>query len=456
MPYNTRSSNTFDILNIEVKKKNSMANTFDKLLNYSKDKKKIELKNEKKITRQYTLFEKKYFNKLDSNEKQKIIKVEHQLQKLNSNVPPRFKTIALNLPDNIKSIILSKIEQMNQLDADAEYYKISKWINTFFEIPFDNYSDIYRNIDKTNFVNIKSIINTTRTTMDELIYGHDEAKGEILEYICNSISNKNINGKILALQGPPGNGKTTLIKSAVSKALNKYFGFIPLGGSHDSSFLEGFDYTYEGSRCGRICDILRIGKIMDPIIYFDELDKISDSSKGEEIAHLLCHLTDGSQNSTFYDRYFSEIPIDLSKVTFIFSFNNEDAINPILKDRLNIIRTKGYTTKDKIKICNKHLLKEIFNNMGISDEMIVFKNDVIEYIIQNYTDKEEGVRELKRILEKICSKINLYNINNCNDAKDIVDFKIKNFKIPFEVTTEVCHMLVKKKENNESFEHLYI
>ena len=456
MPYNTRSSNSFDILNTEETTNTLIVNSFDKLLKFSNETKDSDKKYEKKITKQYTLYEKKYFNNLDLSNKKKIITIEHKLKNLKCSVPPRFKTITLNLPDNIKNIILTKIEQMNQLDADAEYYKISKWINTFFEIPFNIYSDLYINIDKTNFNDIKSIISETRATMDDIIYGHEEAKNEILEYICNNICNKNINGKILALQGPPGNGKTTLIKKGLSKALKKHFGFIPLGGSNDSSFLEGFDYTYEGSRCGRICDILRIGKIMDPIIYFDELDKISDTSKGEEIAHLLCHLTDSSQNNMFYDRYFSEIPIDLSKVTFIFSFNNEEAINPILKDRLNIIRTKGYSSKEKIAICNKHMLKEIYNNIGISDEMIIFNDDIIEYIIQNYTNKEEGVRELKRTLEKICSKINLYHINSCNDSKDIVNFKIKNFKIPFEITQDVCNLFITKKENNPSLEHLYL
>ena len=145
--------------------------------------------------------------------------------------------------------------------------------------------------------------------------------------------------------------------------------------------------------------------------------------KGEEISNLLCHLIDPSQNNTFYDRYLSEIEIDLSKVIFIFSFNNESLINPILKDRLKIIRTDGYNIEDKVNIANKFLIPECLKNLDLEGK-ITFDKDSLKNIIRNFTNSEKGVRELKRNIEEICSKINLYSYLSINtESKASVDQK---------------------------------
>ena len=157
-------------------------------------------------------------------------------------------------------------------------------------------------------------------------------------------------GNVFGIYGPPGIGKTTIIKDGLSKVLNRPFSFISLGGATDSSFLDGHSYTYEGSTWGKIVQILVDSKCMNPVIYFDELDKISDTPKGEEITGILTHLTDTTQNSQFHDKYFSEVSFDLSKCLFIFSYNDESKVNPILRDRMYRIQTKGYENKDKLII----------------------------------------------------------------------------------------------------------
>ena len=146
----------------------------------------------------------------------------------------------------------------------------------------------------------------TYSTLDKAIYGHKEAKMHILQVIGKWIKNPISQGNVLALQGPMGNGKTTLVKEGIAKAINRPFAFIALGGASDSAFFDGHAYTYEGSHWGRIIDILIESKCMNPIIYFDELDKVSETFKGEEIIHLLTHLTDPSQNTLFQDNYFPE------------------------------------------------------------------------------------------------------------------------------------------------------
>ena len=149
---------------------------------------------------------------------------------------------------------------------------------------------------------------------------------------------------------------------------------------------------------------------MNPVIYFDELDKISDTPKGEEIIGILTHLTDTTQNSQFHDKYFSEVEFDLSKCLFIFSYNDESKINPILKDRMYRIQTKGYEAKEKITIARNHLLPKIREQVNFKEEDIIIPDETIHYIITNHTDKEDGVRNLKWCLEIIHTKLNLYRL----------------------------------------------
>ena len=161
---------------------------------------------------------------------------------------------------------------------------------------------------------------------------------------------------------------------------------------------------------------------MNPIIYIDELDKISNTDNGREIIGILTHLTDTSQNSEYHDKYFSEIHFDLSKCLFIFSYNDESKINPILKDRMYKIETKGYKTKDKLIIANKYLLPELYKNFGI-ENIINIDDNTIKYIIEYYTN-EPGVRKLKEILFEIISTINLDLLKNIKNCKFLIIFTI--------------------------------
>jgi ATP-dependent Lon protease, bacterial type len=182
-------------------------------------------------------------------------------------------------------------------------------------------------------------------TLDSAVYGLNDAKMQIMQLFGQWITNPDAIGSAIAIKGPMGTGKTTLVKEGISKILNRPFALIALGGATDASVLEGHGYTYEGSVCGKIVDILMQTQCSNPIIYFDELDKVSDTPKGEEIIGILTHLIDTTQNTQFHDKYFSEIDFDLSKALFIFSYNDESKINPILRDRMYRITTKGYSKK---------------------------------------------------------------------------------------------------------------
>jgi ATP-dependent Lon protease len=279
---------------------------------------------------------------------------------------------------------------------------------------------------------------------------------QIMQMLGQLITNPKAIGTSVAIHGPPGTGKTSLVKEGISKILNRPFAFIALGGATDSSFLEGHSYTYEGSIWGKIVQILIDSKCMNPVIYFDELDKISDTPKGEEIAGILTHLTDTSQNSQFHDKYFSEIDFDLSKCLFIFSYNDESKVNPILKDRMYRIQTKGYNQKQKTVISNQYLLPRIREQVKFSVEDIVIPDPVLHYIIDSFCNKEDGVRNLKRCLEIIYTKLNLYRLMKPGSNLFEEDMSIK-VDFPFTITREIIEKLIKKEnEINPSLYSLYV
>jgi ATP-dependent Lon protease len=228
-----------------------------------------------------------------------------------------------------------------------------------------------------------------------------------------------------------------------------------MGGLRDSSHFVGFDYTYSGSRYGIILQTLMETRVMNPIIFMDELDKISMTNEGIEIQNLLIHLTDPIQNNTFQDKYFAGIHIDISKAVFIFAFNDIENIHPILKDRLHIVKVPEPTFDEKVIICKNYLLSEICNNIGINKDDIHMSDDVIRNLIKKYCNKDKGVRNLKRKLESILLKINLaryidkghYSLLNkiefpytIND--DIVDLLLKNDKNENDIPDHVMNMFL--------------
>ena len=281
-------------------------------------------------------------------------------------------------------------------------------------------------------------LGSIKDRLDEACYGHDDAKVQIQRLVAQWI-NGSMDGTVIGIQGPPGNGKTTLAKMGMSKCLidsdgtPRPFAMIALGGSSNASTLVGHNFTYVGSTWGKIVDILIEKQCMNPIIYIDEVDKISRTEHGREITGILTHLTDSTQNDHFEDRYFSGIPFNLSKALIIMSFNDSSLIDPILRDRMHIIKTNPLSAQDKIEVVNRHVLPDIVRKVGFSDEDIVMTKDTILYIINSYT-YEAGVRKLKELLYEIIREVNLRSI--CDSSND---------QFPLEITVEMAKDILRKK-----------
>ena len=403
-----------------------------------------------------TLNDYAFFKKLDID-KQKVVIGE--LREVNSvsklDKPYSMTIIESKIPVFLKNEALKKINSLKHMDqGSGEYYKVKNWVDTFMRIPFGVYSDLLINIDD-GVDKCHEFMETSQKILNDAVYGLNDAKMQIMQILGQLISNPKSTGTAIAIHGPPGSGKTSLVKEGISKILKRPFAFIALGGATDSSFLEGHSYTYEGSVCGKIIQILIESKCMNPVIYFDELDKISDTPKGEEIIGILTHLTDTSQNTQFHDKYFSEVSFDLSKCLFIFSYNDETKVNPILKDRMYRIQTKGYDKKQKMCISNNYLLPKIREQVNFKNDDIIITDEAINYIIDNNCDKEEGVRNLKRCLEIIHTKLNLYRLMKPGSNLFQEEMSI-SVQFPFTVTKQMVDKLIKKKDDNSFMFNLYV
>ena len=469
------SNNSTEFMNqmkelYEKNKNNAMAKECLKICeqNIKKIEKKEEKKNVKRQAKNTRIFRKivkdkntmndfEFFNKLQVEEQKKIIKELREINKITRiEKPYRLTLLESDMPVLFKGAAMKKINSLRYMEpGSGEYYKIKNWVDTFMRIPFGKYQTLPINIDN-GVEHCHDFMENAKKTLDAAVYGLNDAKMQIMQMMGQLITNPSSIGTAIAIQGPMGTGKTTLVKEGISKILNRPFAFIALGGATDSSFLEGHSYTYEGSTWGKIVQILVDSKCMNPVIYFDELDKISDTPKGEEIAGILTHLTDTSQNSQYHDKYFAEVDFDLSKCLFIFSYNDESKVNPILRDRMYRIHTKGYDKKQKTIISNNHLLPKIREQVKFSESDIIIPDETLHYIMENHCNKEDGVRNMKRCLEIIYTKLNLYRLMKpgTNLFEESMTLKVE---FPFKVTTDIVDKLItKEKDDNPSFRGMYV
>jgi ATP-dependent Lon protease len=370
--------------------------------------------------------------------------------------PYKLTLLESDIPRDMKAVALRKVGMLQYMEPGCgEYCKLKNWVDAFMQIPFNKNKNlpitIADGVDKCH-----EFMTAAKTRLDAAVYGLNDAKMQIMQMVGQWIANPAAIGTAVAIHGPPGTGKTSLVKEGISKILGRDFAFIALGGATDSSFLEGHSYTYEGSVWGKIVDFLIRCKSSNPVIYFDELDKISETSKGEEIVGILTHLTDTSQNSQFHDKYFSEVAFDLSKCLFIFSYNDESRVNPVLLDRMYKIRTTGYSTKDKTFIAQHHLIPRIRAEVAFAEGDIIIPDAVVEYIVENHTLKEAGVRNLKRCLETVYTKLNLHRL--MRPGTQLFDNKETSLEVsfPYTVSREVIDQLIKKNDSDRPNMNLYL
>jgi len=322
-------------------------------------------------------------------EQLKAIKQELGEDDLEEIEDMRERLHMLTVPDEIKKEISRHINRLERTAPDSLEATVTRnhleWV---FALPWNNTTE-----DNLDIAHAKQIL-------DEDHFGLKEIKERILDFI--SVRNLKRDGfaPILCFVGPPGTGKTSLGKS-IARSLGREYGRISLGGVKDEAEIRGHRRTYVGAMPGRFIQALRKAGSSNPLLVIDELDKIGADFRGDPSAAML-EVLDPQQNKTFYDNYLG-IPFDLSEVMFIATANNADVISEPLRDRMEIIELSGYTMEEKINIAQKHLVKKSIENAGLENNNIVINNDVIQRIITDYT-RESGVRQLERLISKLCSK----------------------------------------------------
>lgn len=387
----------------------------------------------------------------DDVSSQEVIRQNNSYQETQS-MTLKEKIMESKFPEDLKEKLLSKVE--NPYLDRSDKNKASAWVSEALKLPIGVFKEM-------KFKNINNFLLTAREKLDKAVYGMESTKEEIIDFLCNYIANDgDSKGTVLALNGAKGMGKTRICR-ALSEILGLPFFQLSMGGLTDSSVLLGHDSTYIGSKCGRIAYFLQKAKCMNFIMYIDEMDKSGTEGKAKEVQGVLTHMLDETQNKEFQDIYFEGIPLDLSRVLFITSFNNPEDIDPIVLNRMKIINISDLTNEEKVKICEKHILPEInrVNNFEFSEE-------ILKYIIAYKVDKESGMRNIKKCLETIVNRLNtLILMNKCKNKREIV----RNFsyeKLLDEVN--ICeNMTVNKKIVNsiiktsnsgaeELWRHMYI
>ena len=327
-----------------------------------------------------------------------------------------------NMPLKLKASIISKIE--NSCNSDRA--KVTNWANEIMKLPLGVTKGLPVDKNSSN-KDINDFLKKSREILDNTILGMENAKEELLDFLTNFINNGDAKGTILGLQSPPGCGKTQICR-ALSDILCLPFNQINFGGTTDSAILIGHDLTYIGSKCGKIAQILKNSECMNPIIYLDEVDKIGGSEKSKDIYGVLTHLLDETQNSEFEDHYFHDIPLDLSKVLFICSFNDETVIDPIVLNRIKVIKLKELNNTDKRHIVQRHILK------NSNPHNVIFEDSVVDYIISEKTVKEPGMRNIKKNIITLINRINtMIMLEKCEDIKSInSNMSYSNYRLEYQ------------------------
>lgn len=348
-------------------------------------------------------------------------------------IPLKERILLLDTSLDNKSVIMKHYNNLKRLDPHTtEYYKNYVYLELCTRLPWGKMSNTFTNTLLTHPLTQKDTLMNVKNTLDKKICGMESVKEEILNYTSRMMTNPNSKRNILGLYGLAGSGKTKMVHT-IAKALNREFKSISLGGVKDVSYFLGHGYIYVESGPGIITQSLIDTNCMNPIIYFDELDKVSETQGGKDIYSFLIYLTDSTQNPRFMEHYFNGLTFDLSKVFFIFTFNDINKIDKILLDRINLIHVPEPTSDEKVRILFDYCIPEILENIGLTENLIQFKE--IESLVRktfiNNNSGSTGIRELYRILESILME---YNKNKILDPSYTFDFdkiykKIRQTKV---------------------------
>lgn len=379
----------------------------------------------------------------------------------------RMKILKSKMSFENKVIAYKKLEIMETYEETdtSEYAKYKAWMDSLLSIPFGVYNDtgITSSSDLNDNQAASAYIKNVRSTLDQKLSFLEKPKDQIINIVTQMMRNPNVNINAIGLYGGPGVGKTSIAQS-IASSLNRPFRMISLGGESDATSLTGHGFTYVGSGSGRLINTLVDTKIMNPVILIDECDKISETQQGKEIIGTLIHLTDTTTNNKYnHDKYFAGIEFDLSKVLFIFTYNDPTKVDKILADRLFKINVDNYSFKEKLEITNKHIIKYMLEKFNFTNSDISFTDDALTHLVQS-SNKSDGMRDIKTKIKIIFSRINTLLLTN--EMDNIINLKYKKLyssykTLPVIIPKEHIDIFLDESistedKSNKPPEHMYI
>ncbi|MBQ8410513.1 MAG: endopeptidase La [Ruminiclostridium sp.] len=299
------------------------------------------------------------------------------------------KIQSIGFSEDTEEKLIREANKMFKLSPSSQEYGLIKtYLDSILEMPWNTYTEDSIDLEKS------------QKQLDDDHYGLKKVKERILELISVRALNPDVKGQIICLVGPPGVGKTSIGRS-IATALGRNYARVSLGGVRDEAEIRGHRKTYVGSMPGRIINALKQAKCMNPVILFDEIDKMGNDYKGDPASAML-EVLDPEQNISFTDHYF-EIPVDLSDVLFITTANTTDTIPSPLLDRMDVIELGSYTREEKFHIAKNHLIPKTLKKHGENKRSVKISDKAIYEIIDGYT-REAGVRKLEKQIASICRK----------------------------------------------------
>ena len=350
----------------------------------------------------YDAEERQFYDSVPENQRIIIDAKEKEIEDLVSSqrlVPLRFRILNSGMPSANMQAVLDRVYESGDKDKSTQF------INNLLRIPFGKFARLPVGPESSK-ADVGVFLRDARNKLDTSVYGMESAKSLFMMTLAKWASNPTSRGLVLGLKGPMGVGKTTLVKEGLGQALGIPSVFVALGSANDSSYLDGHSYTYEGAVCGMVAEALMTAGVMNPIICFDELDKVAENTRGAEIYNTLIHLTDPTQNSSFCDKYFgTNVSLDLSRSIIVFTYNDSKHINPILLNRMIEIAIPDYSTEEKRVIARDFVLPKAMQEFGPGFG-VEFGQDAIDFLI----DKSQSVAGMRAVQHDVAKILGAHNL----------------------------------------------
>ena len=382
------------------------------------------------------------FRLMEKQEQEKLLAAYEKMREAEPDhtQPLRLRVLNSSIPDTKKMEIFNRLRL--QLPGLGEGPKYTAWVSSLLTVPFGVTTPPPCSPEDPK--EVQRFLMSAREVFDKEVYGQHRVKDEFVSILGAWLQAEEscTHGNVVGIAGPVGVGKTTMAQ-ALAKVMGRPFYFISLGGSCYGATLQGHSYTYEGATFGEVARALIETGCEDPVLFFDELDKVADNDRGEEVQHLLVHITD-PQNPEFVDRYFAGTPLNISKALIVFSYNHKEKVNPILRNRIHEICLKDFEPEEKVVIASDYVMPRLKKDMNVKPDMVQFAQGALEHLV-TLCAKAPGVRLIKALLIRLTRMV---IVASMTEGEIVLGVEKELLPTNYEITRDVVDAVYKNYHDN--------